>query len=320
MSFRLNDTMAATAVPRPSTLAIWSALSVVYIIWGSTYLAIRFAVETMPPFLSAAARFTISGGFLYFWRRLSGDPAPTSLERRNAVVVGLFLLVGGNGGVVWAVQYIPSSLAALLVATVPLWMILIDALRPGGIRPGRTALIGILIGLAGAIVLIGWTAGSATTANLTGAIVVLIASLFWAIGSIYGKTAKLPTSSLLTTGIEMLTGGLVQFGVAFLAGEFVGFDIGDVTSRSAFAWVYLTVIGTGAFIAYAWLLRVAPVPLIATYSYVNPLVAILLGYFLGKELITPRILFAAGLIIGSVVLVSRAPGRGNKLSADKLRK
>ncbi len=315
----MNDTVAVTTDQRASTLAIWSALSVVYIIWGSTYLAIRFAVETMPPFLSAAARFTISGGFLYFWRRLSGDPTPTSLERRNAVVVGLFLLVGGNGGVVWAVQYIPSSLAALLVATVPLWMILIDALRPDGARPGALALIGILIGLAGAIVLIGWTAGSATTANLTGALVVLVASLLWAIGSIYGKTASLPTSSLLTTGIEMLAGGVGQIGVAFLAGEFFDFDISAITSRSAFAWVYLTVIGTGAFVAYAWLLRVAPIPLVATYSYVNPLVAILLGYFLGKELITPRILFAAGLIIGSVVLVSRAPRRRDELWPDKLR-
>ncbi len=167
--------------------------------------------------------------------------------------------------------------------------------------------------------LVGWTAASATSANLTGAIVVLAASLLWAIGSIYGKTAMLPSSSLLTTGIEMLAGGLVQIGVAFLAGEFFEFDISAVTSRSAFAWVYLTVIGTGAFIAYAWLLRVAPIPLVATYSYVNPLVAILLGYFLGKELITPRILFAAGLIIGSVVLVSRAPRRRNELSPDKLR-
>lgn len=315
----MNHTVAVTTDQHASTLAIWSALSVVYIIWGSTYLAIRFAVETMPPFLSAAARFTISGGFLYFWRRLSGDPTPTSLERRNAVVVGLFLLVGGNGGVVWAVQYIPSSLAALLVATVPLWMILIDALRPDGARPGALALIGILIGLAGAIVLIGWTAGSATTANLTGALVVLVASLLWAIGSIYGKTASLPTSSLLTTGIEMLAGGVGQIGVAFLAGEFFDFDISAITSRSAFAWVYLTVIGTGAFVAYAWLLRVAPIPLVATYSYVNPLVAILLGYFLGKELITPRILFAAGLIIGSVVLVSRAPRRRDELWPDKLR-
>ncbi|MGH7874612.1 MAG: EamA family transporter, partial [Candidatus Binatia bacterium] len=211
------------------------------------------------------------------------------------------------------VQYIPSSLAALLVATVPLWMILIDALRPSGERPSPTALSGILIGLLGALMLIGWTAGNATAANLAGAAVVLVAAALWAIGSIYGKTAKLPTSSLLTTGIQMLAGGSVLLVVAFLAGDFVEFDIGAVTSRSALAWAYLTVIGTGAFIAYAWLLRVAPIPLVATYSYVNPLVAILLGYFLGKELITPRILFAAGLIIGSVLLVSRAPRPRKKM-------
>ena len=161
--------------------------------------------------------------------------------------------------------------------------------------------------------LIGWTAGNATAANLTGAAVVLVAAALWAIGSIYGKTAKLPTSSLLTTGIQMLAGGSVLLVVAFLAGDFVEFDIGAVTSRSALAWAYLTVIGTGAFIAYAWLLRVAPIPLVAMYSYVNPRVAILLGYFMGKELITPRILFAAGLIIGSVLLVSRAPRPRKKM-------
>ncbi|HVO94290.1 MAG TPA: EamA family transporter, partial [Terriglobales bacterium] len=253
----MTDAAAVESEQRVSTLAIWSALSVIYVIWGSTYLAIRFTVETMPPFLSAAARFTISGAFLYIWRRLSGDPTPSAWELRNAALVGIFLLVGGNGGVVWAAQYIPSSLAALLVATVPLWIILIDTLRPNGRRPGSRTLSGILIGLAGAAMLIGWTASSATTANLTGAVVVLLASCLWAIGSVYGKTARLPASPLLTTAIEMLAGGVVQIGVAFFAGEFVEFNIDAVSSRSALAWLYLTVVGTGAFVSYAWLLRVA---------------------------------------------------------------
>lgn len=287
-----------------SGLAIWSALSAVYLIWGSTYLAIRFTVETTPPFLSAAARFIISGAFLYLWRRAAGDPTPTPIEWRNAAVIGIFLLVGGNGGVVWAAQFIPSSLSALLVATVPLWMILINALRPGGDKPSLGAMSGILIGFCGAVLLIGWTTNSATSANLYGAIAVLAASFFWAIGSIYGKAADLPASSLITTGVEMLSGGIVQIVVAFLLGEFDTFNINAISSRSALAWTYLTAIGPVAFVAYAWLLRVAPIPLVATYSYVNPLVAILLGYFLGKEIITPRILLAAGLIIGSVVLVS----------------
>lgn len=293
---------------RASPAVIWTALSAVYLIWGSTYLAIRFTVETTPPFLSAAARFIISGGFLYLWRRMAGDPAPTKVERRNAVIVGIFLLVGGNGGVVWAAQFIPSSLSALLVATVPLWMLLFDAVRPRGDRPGIKALSGILIGFCGAALLIGWTASSTTPESFHGAVAVVAASLLWAIGSIYGKILHLPLSPLITTGIEMLAGGVVQIFVAWMFDEFTGFDLNAVSTRSAWAWSYLTVIGPIAFVAYAWLLRNAPIPLVATYSYVNPLVAIVLGYFLGNEIITMRILLAAGLIIGSVVLVS-APNK-----------
>ncbi len=293
---------------RASSAAIWTALSAVYLIWGSTYLAIRFTVETTPPFLSAAARFIISGGFLYAWRRGAGDPRPSHLEWRNASIIGILLLVGGNGGVVWAAQFIPSSLSALLVATVPLWMLLFDAVRPAGEKPNASALSGILIGFCGAALLVGWSASEATPESLYGAVAVVAASLLWAIGSIYGKILHLPASPLVTTGIEMLGGGGVQIFVAWLFGEFNGFDIGAVSTRSAWAWSYLTVVGPIAFVAYAWLLRNAPIPLVATYSYVNPFVAILLGYFLGKEILTMRILLAAGLIIGSVVLVS-APNK-----------
>jgi drug/metabolite transporter (DMT)-like permease len=302
----VSGTAAAPAAGRASVLGVWSALAAVYLIWGSTYLALRFTVETIPPFLSAAARFTLSGASLYIWRRLAGDPNPTPLQWRNASIIGMFLLVGGNGGVVWAVQFIPSSLAALLVATVPLWMILIDALRPGGERPSRVTFLGIMIGFCGAVLLVGWTANHAGAQNLRGAVVVLVASCLWAIGSIYGKTSALPPSPLLTTGIEMLVGGTAQVVIAYSLGEFEGFDWNAISARSASAWSYLTVVGPVAFVAYAWLLRTAPIPLVATYSYVNPLVAILLGYFLGNEILTLRILLAAGLIIGSVVLVSRA--------------
>ncbi len=289
---------------RASPAAIWTALGAVYLIWGSTYLAIRFTVETTPPFLSAAARFIISGGFLYAWRRGAGDPQPSRLEWRNASIIGILLLVGGNGGVVWAAQYIPSSLSALLVATVPLWMLLFDAVRSAGEKPSAKALSGIMIGFGGAALLIGWSTSGATPETFYGALAVLAASLLWAIGSIYGKILHLPSSPLVTTGIEMLAGGGVQILVSWAFGEFASFDISVVSTRSAWAWSYLTVIGPIAFVAYAWLLRNAPIPLVATYSYVNPLVAIVLGYFLGKEIIAMRILLAAGLIIGSVVLVS----------------
>jgi len=300
----VSQTVAAPQAFSAPPFRIWLALGAVYLIWGSTYLAIRFAVETMPPFLSAAARFIVSGAFLYSWRRLAGDPKPSGLERRNAAVVGIFLLLGGNGGVVWAAQFIPSSLVALLVATVPLWMILLDALRPQGARPSARVLSGILIGFCGALLLIGWSADHAIPAHFYGAIAVLIASFFWAVGSIYGKTAALPASPLVTTGIEMIAGGIGQIAAALFLGEMSSLNLYGISSRSELAWLYLTVIGPIAFASYAWLLRVAPTPLVATYSYVNPLVAILLGYFLGKEILTPRILFAASLIIGSVVLVS----------------
>jgi drug/metabolite transporter (DMT)-like permease len=287
-----------------STLLVWTALSAVYLIWGSTYLAIRFTVETTPPFLSAAARFIVSGIILYLVRRLSGDPEPSKIEWRNAAIIGILLLVGGNGAVVWAARYIPSSLAALLVATCPLWMLLFDFLRPGGERPGPRALIGIVSGFCGAVLLIGWSANGTTTNSFVGAVVVVLGSIFWAAGSIYAKTAKLPSSPLLITAMEMLTGGTALLIIAFLVGEVSSFHLAQVSSRSALAWTYLTTIGPIAFVSYAWLLRNAPIPLVSTYSYVNPLVAILLGYFLGKEILALRVLVAAGLIIGSVVLVS----------------
>jgi drug/metabolite transporter (DMT)-like permease len=293
-------------VSSTSSLAIWTALGAVYLIWGSTYLAIRFTVETLPPFISAAGRFIISGAFLYCWRRLAGDPAPSQLEWRNASVIGVLLLVGGNGGVVWASQFIESSLAALLVATVPLWMVVLDALRSGGAWPNFKVTLGIVTGFCGVALLIGLTANASEPIYFYGAVAVVAASLFWAFGSIQGKTAALPSSALLFTGMEMVAGGTVQIAVALLLGEFSYIKIHEISSRSALAWSYLTVIGPVAFVAYAWLLRNAPIPLVATYSYVNPLVAIVLGYFLGKETITPRILVAAALIVGSVALVSAA--------------
>ena len=301
----MNLHASAAAQRDASPVLIWTALSAVYLIWGSTYLAIRFTVETLPPFLSAAARFMVSGAVLYLCRRLWGDPPPSRHEWHGATVIGILLLVGGNGAVVWAARYIPSSLAALLVATCPLWMLLFDFLRPGGGKPGAQALLGILIGFGGAVLLIGWSANGTTPDSLAGAVVVIFGSLFWAAGSIYGKTAKLPTSPLLITGMEMLSGGAALLLIALAVGELGTFDLAQVSSRSAIGWVYLTVIGPIAFVAYAWLLRNAPIPLVSTYSYVNPLVAIILGYFLGREILAPRVLTAAGLIIGSVVLVSR---------------
>jgi drug/metabolite transporter (DMT)-like permease len=288
---------------RTSPLAIWSALVSVYLIWGSTYLAIRYAVETAPPFLMAAARFIVSGGVLFALRRVAGDPAPTAVEWRAAAVVGLFLLVGGNGGVVWAEQFVPSALAALLVATVPLWMALIDVFL-GGHRPNMFETGGILVGFGGVVLLIGSPSTSANGMNSYGAAALVLASLSWAIGSLYGRSVRLPASQLLGTSMEMLTGGVALLAVSLIAGEWSRFDLAGVSPRSALALAYLTIVGSSAFVAYVWLLRVAPTPLVSTYAYVNPLVAVCLGYFLASEPLTIRILLATVVIISSVVLVT----------------
>jgi drug/metabolite transporter (DMT)-like permease len=289
---------------RASVLAIWSALAAVYLIWGSTYLAIRYALETMPPFLMAATRFIVSGGFLYLLRRTLGDPRPKPVEWRNAAIIGIFLLVGGNGGVVWAEQFVTSSFAALMVATVPVWIVLIDGLRPSYQRPNFFAILGILIGFSGVVVLVGSAARSADTMNLVGSAALIFSSCSWAIGSLYGRSAKLCSSQLLVTAMEMLAGGIALLLLAFVTGEWSGFDFAAISTRSGLALIYLTVIGSGAFVAYVWLLRVAPTPLVATYAYVNPLVAVLLGYLLADEPITLRTLAAGALIVGSVALVS----------------
>lgn len=254
----------------------------------------------------AAVRFIISGGFLYAARRLCGDPEPTLAEWRSATIIGLFLLLGGNGGVVWAEQFIPSSLAALLVATVPLWMVLFDAFHRDARKPSVTAIIGILIGFAGVALLIGSLANDTSRANILGAAALVFASLSWALGSLYGRNAAFPGSQLLGTGMEMLTGGIALLVASFVLGEWVQFNLDSVSLRSALALLYLTVIGSGAFVAYVWLLRVAPTPLVATYAYVNPLVAVLLGYSLAHEPLNLRTGIAAMLIIGSVVTVSTA--------------
>jgi drug/metabolite transporter (DMT)-like permease len=188
-------------------------------------------------------------------------------------------------------------------------MVLMDAFRPAGHRPGLPAAAGILIGFGGVVLLIRSVAGSADTMNLFGAAALIFASLAWSIGSLYGRNARLPASQLLGTAMQMLTGGAALLLVATVLGEWSDFNIATVSRRSALALVYLTVIGSSAFVAYVWLLRVAPTPLVATYAYVNPLVAVLLGYFLAQEPMTIRTLLAAALIIGSVALVSLPHGR-----------
>jgi drug/metabolite transporter (DMT)-like permease len=276
-------------------------------VWGSTYLAIRFAVETMPPFLAAGFRFLIAGAVLYAFRRLRGDPTPLRIEWRSAAIVGLFLLVGGNGGVMWAEQRVASGIASLMIASVPLWMALLDSLRPGGRRPNSWVVVGVLAGFAGILVLIGpaQLIGIEGEVDLLGALVLLLAAFFWAVGSLYNRGARLPDSPLLATGMEMLVGSLGLLILGSVTGEWGQLDIAAISTRSWLGFAFLVVFGSWVgFASYIWLLRVAPTMLVSTYAYVNPLVAILLGSLLAGEELTARVLLAAVFILGSVVLIT----------------
>ncbi|HSQ25632.1 MAG TPA: EamA family transporter [Anaerolineales bacterium] len=286
---------------------IWLALFSIYIIWGSTYLAIQFAIESMPPFLMASLRFLIAGGILYIWRILAGDTPPQAIHWRSTIVIGLFLLMGGNGGVVWAEQRVPSGIASVLIGATPLWMVLLDAIRPGGTRPETKTMLGTLLGFSGIIFLIGPFEEQSMqgSIDLIGAMVLLLAAMLWATGSIYGRQAQLPASPLLTTGMEMLAGGVGLFVLGTVSGEWNRLDIQAIQTSSILGFLYLIFFGSlVAYSAYSWLLRVAPIPLIATYAYVNPLVAIFLGVVIANEPFTIRTLLSTFIIVGAVALIN----------------
>jgi drug/metabolite transporter (DMT)-like permease len=288
---------------------IWIALVALYIVWGSTYLAIRFAVETIPPFLQAGMRFLVSGVVLLLWRRAAGDTMPTKRQWRSTAIVGILLLLGGNGLVSFAEQYVPSGITALIIGSIPLWLVLIEALRPSGVRPGWQAILGLLIGFSGIFLLIGPAklTGATHTFNPLGVGALLTAAFLWSIGSIYSRGADMPKSSLMGTAAEMLTGSVALLLVSGLTGEWKSFSFTQVALNSWLGLAYLIAVGSlVGFVSYGWLLQNAPVSLVATYPYVNPLVAVFLGAWLADETLNARILIAGLVIISSVVLINQS--------------
>ena len=294
--------------PAPARLAIvWAALGVVYVVWGSTYFAIRIALDTLPPFLTGAVRFLIAGGLLLAVSALRGGKSGERLgiaQWRATAIVGAALLFGGNGGVAWAEQRIASGVAALLVAVLPLWVALLDRLIFGH-RLTRRTVIGLVLGFGGLVLLVGPAEGGRI--DPLGALVCTLASLSWAAGSLYARTAPLPHRPLVATGMEMVAGGALLLLVGLATGEPRAIHPASISTASLLAVAYLIVFGSLlAFSAYVWLLRSAPVTLVTTYAYVNPVVAVLLGWTFLGEPVTPRMLVAGAVIVAAVVIIAGA--------------
>lgn len=287
------------------------AFAVVYVIWGSTYLAIRIAIETIPPFVMAGSRFLLAGAIMYLWTAARGAPRPTRVHWRSALIVGGLLLFGGNGSVTWAEQEAPSGLAALVVATIPIWMVILDAVRPGGARPGRHTVIGVIIGFLGIGLLFGPSSSGVSEGIRPISLAVLMFAPFsWAIGSLYSRGATWPRSPLQGIAMQMLCGGALLLAAATVTGQWADFEPASVSPASLVSYLYLVVFGSIiAYTAYIWLLTASTPAKVSTYAYVNPVIAVFLGWAIADEPVTPSMLAAMAIILFSVTLISGALGR-----------
>jgi drug/metabolite transporter (DMT)-like permease len=286
----------------------------IYVVWGSTYLAIAFGVETIPPLLLMAVRFLLAGGVLYVWARRQGAPAPSPTNWGAALVTGALLFTATHGLLAWAELRVASGLAALLGATSPLWIVLMDRAH-GGRTGGRLLpLAGSLAGILGVLVLMGPSAMGGARPDLLGAGAVLLSAGMWSWGMMLTRSASLPSSLALSSAVQLIAGGGLLFLASASTGELSGFDVRAVSLKSVLALGYLVVFGSiVAFSAYAWLLRTTTPARISTHSFVNPLVAVVLGWTLNAEVLTPRLLVAGAIIVVAIVLVVMG-GRAQSVS------
>jgi len=300
---------------KPSRVLVVLAFAAVYILWGSTYLGIRLAIETLPPFLMAGTRFTLAGTILLTWSRLKGQRFLSSpSEWQKALIVGGLLLLCGNGGVTWAEKYVATSLAALLVSTEPLWVVILNWILTRR-RPNSLVLLGVLTGLAGVTMLVsdGLASGNGNSwLSLIGAGVVIVAGFAWAAGSVYSNRQPIAASTSMASGMQMVSGGVLLLVLALVSGDVGRLSLSNASWTSIGAFFYLLVFGSlVGFTAYSWLLNNVTPAMATTYAYVNPVVAVFLGWLVAGEPLTRRMLLAAVVIISSVVLIttfSREPG------------
>lgn len=291
---------------QPGTVKLLAAFAAVWFIWGSTYLFINFALETVPPFLMAAIRLGSAGLILYAWARLKDGAKPTRENWQACLITGALFFLCGNGAVVWAQQYVPSGIAALLVAIVPLFVVLLQWLPPHHQRPSFLVIMGVLVGLFGLVLLIGPGAFTGTSdVNLFAALVLAFGSLCWAAGTLYSTHAPLPRNSLLTAGLQLISGAAMLAVLGFIAGEHTRLAESTVSLKSILAIVYLATFGSIiAFTAYSWLTRVTTPSRLATYAYVNPVVALILGWLFAGEKLSRSVLLASAVILAGVALIT----------------
>jgi len=291
----------------------------IYVIWGSTYLAIRFGVATIPPFLLAGVRFFIGGALFYLWAKIKGAPNPQKKHWLTAFIVGAFLVVGGNGLVNWSEKTLPSGIAALLVGMMPFFLVLFDWLRPRGNRPGWIVIMGLILGFSGVVLLVNPTqVQGVSSIDKFGAALILAATILWAFGSLYSRQAKQPESHALFAGMQMMAGGAVAFLVSYLMGEFHKFDISALSPLSFWSWTYLTLFGSFAFGVYLWLLQVSTPAKVSTYAYVNPVIAIFLGAMLDNEHLTRWTVGCSIIIISAVMVIITAKARAQSVNAEAI--
>lgn len=298
----------------PPRWKVLLAFAAIYLIWGSSYLGVRFAIETIPPFLMAGLRFTLAGTILILWRRQRGETWPTRANWQAAVISGSLLFLTANGAVVWATQHVPSGIVSIMGATIPLWMTLIDWLRYSSARPGTRVFVGVALGMVGIVLLIspGQLAGGGPIYP-PAALALIVGPLGWSIGSLYSRHADLPASPMMSTGMQLFAGGLLMLILSLGTGEVAGFQPALVSLRSVLAFIYLfTIASIVAFSAYVWLLHVSTPARVSTYAFVNPVVAVFLGAALANEPLTPRTLIAAAVILAGVILIVLYRARGGK--------
>lgn len=305
-----------TQRPTASPLAIWAGLVVVYLVWGSTYLGIKVAIETMPPFLMGGIRFVLAGVLLAgvtVWLNRRTLVRPTLRQVRDAGIVAALMMGGGMGLVAWGEGHgVPSGIAALLIGLVPMWLAIFSRVLVGE-RLAPVVGIGIGIGIAG-VAILAWPTGEVGQLRPEGLAALIASPMCWSLGTVYAaRKADLPRPALLSTGIQMLLGGLVLFAMGIATGELGAWDAGAVSTRSIVALAYLVVIGSFVgYTTYQWLIAVAPLPRVATYAYVNPVVAMILGAIILAEPITPREIAATIVIVAAVVLIVTARGRSGR--------